>query len=396
MSLWLYLSEILDPYQRCDDAIRPIVYASQRYIHLLLRYIECGFLIHALAKGRIRGNINVYSLLSKLDDVIASPSQATVTKSRALVMRITEQCTWGDSKVTDLDGEPASAELIAKSVEQSEEAVRLHEMSYIEAEQGAVAARYVRAMVYQSIGLQGSRQALDRIQEQVELCNRDDLYLSLMATTRRVGHVTRYGDVNAFRSCISEVREMLNLGEYGKLFHDGWWKKQYQYLVKVEPWKSICLEELTHGKFQPVGWREMGQSTVPSSPSSTRQHITPTTPILSTSPTGKGRRVSPNETAPPKTYTNSETGNTSPTPVMPKALPTGWEKRVSDEGAAYFVNRTMKTSYWANWHEESGNCELRFSESGKPYVVNHTTKTSKWFDPRTAASTMRKLEAGAS
>jgi WW domain len=374
MSLWLYLSDLFEELEDCDENSRAALFDCPRYAHLLLRYCECGFIIRSFARGRtIQNNINQHILLGKLDELIRSPTLEPSMKSRAISMRLLEQCNWKDSGAVGLNGEPVSQKLIDESAEQIEEAVGLQKLGDIENAKEAGFAEYARALVHRALDFPGSKQKFESILEQLELCDRDDLYLSGVVTILRVVNAVSSSNATAFRGYLPPLQDILNLGEYGKLFYDGWWKQNYQLCIKTDLWKTICHEFL-NGNLKPEGHREIGKS----QPSV--KDTTPVAPIQSASSPEPASRSVPPQTTPQI----KQTADTSPAPSKP--LPAGWERKVNENGQAYFINHNTKRSHWAKWHGESGECELRFAGNGRPYVMNHATQTQSWFDPNNPAT----------
>lgn len=296
-------------------------------------------------------------------------------------MRVIEQHNWKDSGVLGLDGEPMSQSLIDKSIEQVEEAVGLQKLDDTENTNDAVFAKYARALVHQALGSPGSQKEFESILEQLELCDRDDLYLSVTVTIHRIVKAVSSGNAAAFREYLPSLQDMLNLGEYGRLFYDGWWKFNYQHCIKSDPWKTI-FHEFANGNLKPEGYKEVSRPTVHRNQSSVKDTNTSAQPVKPASSTAQASRSVPAQTA-------SQEKPTATTPSAPlKPPPAGWQRKVTGNGQAYFFNHNTKTCHWAKWQDESGDCELRFADNGRPYILNHTTNTQKWFDPQNAVNTV--------
>lgn len=72
-------------------------------------------------------------------------------------------------------------------------------------------------------------------------------------------------------------------------------------------------------------------------------------------------------------------------------LPTGWEKRVMENGREYFVNHENRTTQWDDPREQIKNAsnrplprgwEERYTADGTKYFVDHNTRTTTFNDPR--------------
>lgn len=92
-------------------------------------------------------------------------------------------------------------------------------------------------------------------------------------------------------------------------------------------------------------------------------------------------------------------------------LPSGWERRTTSDGRAYFVDHNSRTTTWVDprrtqtmsfqsAHEGAAhiaatanvqladlgplpaNWEMRTTEGGRVYFIDHSTKTTSWTDPR--------------
>jgi hypothetical protein len=218
------------------------------------------------------------------------------------------------------------------------------------------------------------------------------------------------------------LQEMLNLGEFGRLFHEAWWQNIYEHCAKNEPWKTIC-NEFIGGRLKPEGYKEIGQPTadrpsqtlvrkasgstrsVRSSTGSISQPSTAQTttqpPIGTAPPTTVQSVPHPPIQTPPQTIVQTAPQSRQPTtqpistpPATSTPLPSGWERRVDGSGREYFFNHATNTSHWAKWSDSTGNCEVKFAGNGRPYVFNHTTKASTWLDAVNTTTTARTVEAG--
>lgn len=83
-------------------------------------------------------------------------------------------------------------------------------------------------------------------------------------------------------------------------------------------------------------------------------------------------------------------------------LPTGWERRNTDDGRVYFVNHSSRTTQWDDPRTQSiqpqeeplpEGWEMRFTNDGVRYYVDHNSRTTTFQDPR--SSTANRGTAGA-
>lgn len=417
MSLWCYLSEILEPFQHCDNATGSVTFSSPRYVHLLLRYVECGLLIRDLTEGQVKRNINIRALLSTLDDLIESPSVGSAAKSRALCLRAVGQYSWKGEKIMTLDEQPVSEQAVEILFKQVRDAV---DMTHGESTKEAAFSRLIFAFICKRVGVAQEEQSFEKVLEQYELCDRDDLYLSRLIALFRLRHIRTAGNVAAFRASLPTLQKMLCLGEYGRMLYDRWWEHEYRnYYGKTDPWKTACLD-FKHADFKPKRYSDVFQDPVYSSSSqSLVNHTGRPTPAQMMSPAqvvsqpapAHSDRSSTNHLPRPSKESRSDSPVKAPsqqTPVEPKpkerphtgraerthtstqipessaplqkVLPPNWERRVDEKGQVFFLNHDTHTIHRQRWQEEAGICELLFAENGKAYVLNHGTNVSTWLD----------------
>ncbi|KAJ7919260.1 hypothetical protein B0H13DRAFT_1493268, partial [Mycena leptocephala] len=75
-----------------------------------------------------------------------------------------------------------------------------------------------------------------------------------------------------------------------------------------------------------------------------------------------------------------------------EALPSGWQRRHTPAGRAYFVDHNTKTTSWtapvrtasdssANSEALPSGWERRHAPAGRAYFVDHNTETTSWMAP---------------
>lgn len=239
----MYLSEL---FARDDqnELISPSKLSTAPHlVHLLLRHVECTFLIRKMTSPSIKQSINVEDHLSRLDHIIAAPSIDPELRTRALLFRVVEMCNWYAGRVEDLNGGPVAAATKLTAIELIREANRIHEEN---ATSNGLAVMYVHALVRRGLVLPQAQESWVKACGNLKLLDRDDLYFSVKGLTQRLFQAITSNDPVAVRSCLPALDEMLGLGEFGKIFYDKWWKQEEQKLMKTDLWMKACDTEFSN------------------------------------------------------------------------------------------------------------------------------------------------------
>ena len=258
-TLYVYILEIFSHYDQTQLFLPATLSRTPRLVQILLKFIECGFLIRTFATGKIKATVNQLTLFQRLDELIECPGLVPEHKSRAMTLRVIEGCDWYPDKVEDLQGGPPQKELIDKFIQMTDHAVRILETGGPET--GVAAAHYVRAMVRRSLRLSKWQESWEAACNKLDLLDRDDLYFSLQILTDRITDATKKNDAAKLKACIPALEETLNLGEWGKLFYEKWWRNEERNLSKLELWRKVRDEEGLSRPLKPAGWREINMQT---------------------------------------------------------------------------------------------------------------------------------------
>lgn len=102
------------------------------------------------------------------------------------------------------------------------------------------------------------------------------------------------------------------------------------------------------------------------------------------------------ETTPPSAATTgSGSGSATTAASTEEPLPSGWEKRVMDNGRVYYVNHETRTTQWEDPRvqiKKASNLPLppgweeRYTLDNTKYFVDHNTRSTTFQDPRVAIS----------
>jgi hypothetical protein len=221
LTLWMYLSELFSPHDN-EILLSPSTLSSTPGLaHLLLRHIECGFLIRKMASPKVKAGIDIDDLLSKLDLVLDAPNLHAEDKTRAIAFRVTEQGHWLPDRVDSPNGGPASEILKQNSIRQCQKAIKIHEEF---ATANGASLNFVYAMVKRSLGYSNASESWDAACSELPPLDRDDLYFSMKSLTQRLFKAVVSGDVIGLRMSLPALNETLSLGEWVKMFYDKWWR----------------------------------------------------------------------------------------------------------------------------------------------------------------------------
>ena len=233
----MYLSELFDCYDQEELILPSKLSTAPHLVHLLLRHVECAFLIRKMTSPSIKASIKPEDLFTRLDHIIAVPSIDPEYRTRALMFRVIEMCNWYADRVEDLNGGPVSAATKLTAIELSKEATRIHEEN---ATSNGRAVMYVHATVRRSLILPQAQENWVKACDDLKPLDRDDLYFSLKALTQQLFRAITSNDPIAVGSCLPALDETLGLGEWGKIVYDKWWKAEEQKLLKSDLWMKAC------------------------------------------------------------------------------------------------------------------------------------------------------------
>ena len=183
----------------------------------------------------IKSGMSIDPLLTMLDRIIEARKSHPEHKSRALTLRVSEQAIWLVERVEDVHGGPASQGLKQASIRQINEAVAIHE-EFITSNGASV--NFVHAVVRRGLGYIKAQEEWDEACDRVPSLDRDDIYFSLKAITQKLFRAINSHDVSALRATIPALQETLELGEWGKLFYDKWWRQEEQNILGTDLWKQ--------------------------------------------------------------------------------------------------------------------------------------------------------------
>lgn len=235
ISLWIYLSEL---FSRYDGKLSAALPGSTPHLHhLVLRYVEVSFLIRKMTSPGVKSGMSIDPLLAMLDRIIEARKPHPEHKSRALILRVSEQAVWLVECVEDAHGGPASQALKQASIRQINEAVAIHEQLLTS---NGPSVNFVHAVVRRGLGYIKAQEEWDEACDMVPSLDRDDLYFSLKAITQKLFRAINSQDVSDLRATIPALQETLGLGEWGKLFYDKWWRGEEQSLRSTDLWKNAC------------------------------------------------------------------------------------------------------------------------------------------------------------
>src|SRR5271155_2934779 len=240
LTLWMYLSELFAPHDN-ELLLSPSTLSSTPGLaHLLLRHLECGFLIRKMSSPKVKAGIDIDDLLTKLDHVLDASKLHAEHRTRAIAFRVTEQGHWLPDRVESPNGGPASEGLKQNSIRQCQEAINIHEEF---ATPNGASLQFVYAMVKRSLGYSNTSEIWDVACHELPLLDRDDLYFSMKSLTQRLFKAVVSRDVNGLRMSLPALNETLSLGEWGKMFYDKWWRAEEAKLVKTDLWRRACEGE---------------------------------------------------------------------------------------------------------------------------------------------------------
>jgi hypothetical protein len=191
-----------------------------------------------MTSAKMKTNVDLDNLLTRLDHITDAPSINPDDKVRALVFRVIEQCNWLNDRVDDVNGGPAPEALKQKSLRQRTEAMRIHEEF---ATKNGTIVYYLNALIKRSLGLGEWVDSWETACNELATLDRDDLYFSLKGITQRLFRAINSNDIKAVQSCILPLKETLTLGEWGQMFHDKWWREQERQLGNNELWNKACM-----------------------------------------------------------------------------------------------------------------------------------------------------------
>src|SRR5437762_1471101 len=179
----MYLSELFDRYGQKELISPSKLSTAPHLVHLLLRHVECAFLIRKMTSPSLKANIKLEDLLTRLGHIFQAPSIDPEYRTRALTFRVTEMCNWYADGVEDINGGPVTAATKLTAIELSKEAIRIHEEN---ATSNGKAVMYVHATVRRGLGLPQAQENWVRACSDLKPLDRDDLYFSLKALTQQL------------------------------------------------------------------------------------------------------------------------------------------------------------------------------------------------------------------
>ena len=270
LTLWMYLSELFARHDQHQLLAPSTLSSTPNLCHLLLRHLECSFLIRKMTSPKVKTGINLEDLLTKLDRILDVRDLHPDHKTRALALRVFEQANWLPDRVEDVNGGGASDVLKQTSIRQSREAISIHEEF---ATGNGVVLHFVNETVKRSLGFANAKETWEVVCNQLPLLDRDDLYFSVKSLTQRVFKAVMSRDANALRMCLPALNQTLSLGEWGRMFNDKWWRAEEMRLAKTELWRKACDGETLHSPNiqTPVTRNPVHQATVHSQ--SNQSHI---------------------------------------------------------------------------------------------------------------------------
>ena len=213
----MYLSELFDRYDQNELLSSSKLSTAPHLLHLLLRHVECAFLIRKMTSPSLKASIKLEDLFTRLDHIIPATSIDPEYRTRALSFRVIEMCNWYADRVEDVNGGPVATSTKLTAIELSKEAIRVHEEN---ATSNGKAVMYVHAMVRRGLGLPQAHEIWIRACSDLKLLDRDDLYFSLKALTQQLFRAITSNDPIAVRSCLPALDEMLDRAQ-GNDAHQG-------------------------------------------------------------------------------------------------------------------------------------------------------------------------------
>ena len=235
--LWIFVSELCDRYEDQDIYSPAILSSTPNLIHLLLRQVECAFLLRKMTSNSVKVGINHGQLIFVLDCIIETPKVHPELLTRAMILRVAEQCQWRPDGVKDIHNGPASETLKQSGFRSSKSALSIHEEN---ATSNGPAVNFTHTMVRRSLGYSLAPGEWANVCKALPKLDRDDLYFSMKGLTQAIFRAVSTDNAAALRECIPALNETLSLGEWGKIFYDKWWKGEEQNLVGTVIWKKAC------------------------------------------------------------------------------------------------------------------------------------------------------------
>jgi len=232
------VSKICDRYEDQDLYAPPILSSTPNLIHLLLRQVECAFLLRKMTSNSVKVGINHGQLIFVLDSIIETPKVHPELLTRAMILRVAEQCQWGPNGVKDIYNSPASETLKQSGFRSSKSALSIHEDN---ATSNGPAVNFTHAMVRRSLGYSLTQGEWANVCKALPKIDRDDLYFSMKGLTQAIFQAVSTDNAAALRECLPALNETLSLGEWGKIFYDKWWKGEEQNLVGTALWKKASV-----------------------------------------------------------------------------------------------------------------------------------------------------------
>ena len=247
VTLWIFVSELCDRYEDKDLYSPAVLSSTTHLIHLLLRQVECAFLLRKMTSNSVKAGINHEQLIFVLDRIIEAPKVHPELLTRAMILHVAEQCQWQPNGVKTIYNGPVSETVKQNAFRSTKSAISLHEEN---ATSNGPAVHFTHVMVRRSLGYSLAEGEWANACKAVPNLDRDDLYFSMKSLTQAIFRAVFTDDATALRECLPALNETLSLGEWGKIFYDKWWKGEEHNLVGTAIWRKACVG-IWAGPFMP-------------------------------------------------------------------------------------------------------------------------------------------------
>jgi hypothetical protein len=217
---------------------REVLSSTPNLVHLVLRHIECAFLLRKMTSNSVKAGISHEQLIFALDRIIETPDLHAELLTRAMIIRVSEWCIWQPNGVKDIYNAPASETIKQKGFHSSKAALSMHEEA---ATTNGAAVNFTHTMVRRSLGYSLGEGEWLKVCKALPNLDRDDLYFSLKGLTQSIFRAVSMDDAVGLRECLPALNETLSLGEWGKIFYDKWWKTEERKLVGSGIWRRACV-----------------------------------------------------------------------------------------------------------------------------------------------------------